>query len=315
MLKHHNLLLDTPLIPSILKACGGLHYLKHGQQLHALTILNGCALVYGYARKGLVKEAKEVFGRIDGVNVVTWNGMEADWGVGGFGSWGYETWMLRVFDEMGCKDVGACNALISGFCRNGLTDEALEVFKRLRSAINIFSKMNIGSLERGDYLAIDAIFSATDSVCTLQEMCLAGFKADGTTVSSVLSTVRELGDLGVGVMIHGNALTDEAFEVFKWLQSQERELKVVSWTSVIPCCSQHGKDIEALELFREMQVFRVKPNYVTIPCLLPACGNTALMHGKSTHGFSLRTGISNNVHVGSAFIDIYGNCGYDDYRF
>lgn len=35
-------------------------------------------------------------------------------------------------------------------------------------AINIFSRMNIGSLELGDYLAIGAIFSATDSVCTLQ---------------------------------------------------------------------------------------------------------------------------------------------------
>ncbi|KVH91531.1 Cation/H+ exchanger [Cynara cardunculus var. scolymus] len=35
-------------------------------------------------------------------------------------------------------------------------------------AINIFSRMDIGSLELGDYLAIGAIFSATDSVCTLQ---------------------------------------------------------------------------------------------------------------------------------------------------
>ncbi|PWA91737.1 Na+/H+ antiporter [Artemisia annua] len=36
------------------------------------------------------------------------------------------------------------------------------------AAIKIFSRMNIGSLELGDYLAIGAIFSATDSVCTLQ---------------------------------------------------------------------------------------------------------------------------------------------------
>ncbi|CAN4106203.1 unnamed protein product [Withania somnifera] len=35
-------------------------------------------------------------------------------------------------------------------------------------AIGIFKKMNIGNLEIGDYLAIGAIFSATDSVCTLQ---------------------------------------------------------------------------------------------------------------------------------------------------
>lgn len=35
-------------------------------------------------------------------------------------------------------------------------------------AIQIFKKMNIGSLDIADYLAIGAIFSATDSVCTLQ---------------------------------------------------------------------------------------------------------------------------------------------------
>ncbi|KAL1081620.1 hypothetical protein V6Z11_D09G078600 [Gossypium hirsutum] len=35
-------------------------------------------------------------------------------------------------------------------------------------AIHFFQKMNIGDLTLGDYLAIGAIFSATDSVCTLQ---------------------------------------------------------------------------------------------------------------------------------------------------
>ncbi|XP_020590423.1 sodium/hydrogen exchanger 1-like isoform X1 [Phalaenopsis equestris] len=35
-------------------------------------------------------------------------------------------------------------------------------------AIGSFSRLNIGSLDIGDYLAIGAIFSATDSVCTLQ---------------------------------------------------------------------------------------------------------------------------------------------------
>ncbi|XP_015889292.3 sodium/hydrogen exchanger 3 [Ziziphus jujuba] len=35
-------------------------------------------------------------------------------------------------------------------------------------AIHFFQKMNIGSLDIADHLAIGAIFSATDSVCTLQ---------------------------------------------------------------------------------------------------------------------------------------------------
>uniref|UniRef100_A0A453HW30 Cation/H+ exchanger transmembrane domain-containing protein n=1 Tax=Aegilops tauschii subsp. strangulata TaxID=200361 RepID=A0A453HW30_AEGTS len=35
-------------------------------------------------------------------------------------------------------------------------------------AMGLISRLNIGSLELGDYLALGAIFSATDSVCTLQ---------------------------------------------------------------------------------------------------------------------------------------------------
>ncbi|GJU81912.1 pentatricopeptide repeat-containing protein [Tanacetum coccineum] len=224
-------------------------------------LVAGSALVSGYARKGgRCLEAVEVFKEMceqgfkaDGTtvsSVLSAVGELGDFGDLGVGvmihgyAWkhglGSDKWvvsalidmygkcgstveMLRVFDEMGCKDVGACNALISGFARNGLNDEALEAFKRLRG--------------------------------------------------------REL------------------------------EQNVVSWTSIIACCSQHGKDIEALKLFREMQVCGVKPNSITIPCLLPACGNiAALMHGKSAHGFSLRTRISNNFYVGSALIDMYANC-------
>ncbi|XP_016652691.1 PREDICTED: sodium/hydrogen exchanger 1-like [Prunus mume] len=39
---------------------------------------------------------------------------------------------------------------------------------KIEGATQIFKKLDIGSLEIGDYLAIGAIFAATDSVCTLQ---------------------------------------------------------------------------------------------------------------------------------------------------
>lgn len=109
-----------------------------------------------------------------------------------------------------------------------------------------------------------------------------------------------------------NGLVEDALEVFRKYKGQQQglELNIVSWTSVIAFCSQNGKDMEALELFREMLLEGFKPNSVTIPCLLPACGNiAALTYGKAAHCFSLRTGIFDNVYVGSALIDMYANCG------
>jgi hypothetical protein len=38
----------------------------------------------------------------------------------------------------------------------------------ISGAMGLFKKLDVGPLELGDYLAIGAIFSATDSVCTLQ---------------------------------------------------------------------------------------------------------------------------------------------------
>uniref|UniRef100_A0A453HWT8 Cation/H+ exchanger transmembrane domain-containing protein n=1 Tax=Aegilops tauschii subsp. strangulata TaxID=200361 RepID=A0A453HWT8_AEGTS len=44
-------------------------------------------------------------------------------------------------------------------------------------AMGLISRLNIGSLELGDYLALGAIFSATDSVCTLQNFDLGNFSS------------------------------------------------------------------------------------------------------------------------------------------
>ncbi|KAG8079405.1 hypothetical protein GUJ93_ZPchr0007g5604 [Zizania palustris] len=50
----------------------------------------------------------------------------------------------------------------------GAVGTMISFFTIAIAAIAIFSRMNIGALDVGDFLAIGAIFSATDSVCTLQ---------------------------------------------------------------------------------------------------------------------------------------------------
>uniref|UniRef100_A0ACD5YBZ4 Uncharacterized protein n=1 Tax=Avena sativa TaxID=4498 RepID=A0ACD5YBZ4_AVESA len=50
----------------------------------------------------------------------------------------------------------------------GAVGTMISFFTISMGAIAIFSRMNIGTLDVGDFLAIGAIFSATDSVCTLQ---------------------------------------------------------------------------------------------------------------------------------------------------
>ncbi|KAK9062921.1 hypothetical protein SSX86_020111 [Deinandra increscens subsp. villosa] len=332
MIISHGLVPDTRLIPSVIKACSGLDNLRIGNQVHGFCVTSGLcqdsfvqsslvhlylkcsrlnyahkvfdkmshpdvvscsALVSGYARDGRVNEAKMLFGRMVELgiepNLVSWNGM-----VAGFNQSGHCLEAVKVFRNMH----------LSGFKPDGTT------ISSVLPSVGELEDLSVGVQIHG-YAYKHGVGSDKWVVCALIDMY---GKCSSTMEMSQVFYEMSQRDLGAcNALISGfarNGLTDDALKAFNRVRSQELKLNVVSWTSIIACCSQHGKDIESLDLFREMQLSGVKPNAVTIPCLLPACGNiAALMHGKATHGFSLRTGISDSVYVGSALIDMYANCG------
>ncbi|KAI3724507.1 hypothetical protein L2E82_36287 [Cichorium intybus] len=216
-------------------------------------------------------------------------------------------------DLRGGKQVhGFC--ITSGLCQDSFVQSSLIHFyvkcSQLRYAHKLFDSMS-----QPDVVSCSALVSGYARQGHVREAKMVFGKMEelGIEPNPVFDEMPQR-DLGAcNALISGfarNGLTNEALKAFNQLRDQDSELNVVSWTSIISCCSQHGKDIDALNLFRQMQDSGVKPNSVTIPCLLPACGNiAALMHGKSAHAFSIRTCISNNVYVGTALVDMYANCG------
>jgi len=68
--------------------------------------------------------------------------------------------------------------------------------------------------------------------------------------------------------------------------------------------------LEALYLFRDMQVAKIRPNEVTIVALISACSNLgAVSQGFWVHCFVLRYKIKMNRFVGTALVDMYSKCG------
>ncbi|KDP37463.1 hypothetical protein JCGZ_08304 [Jatropha curcas] len=200
----------------------------------------------------------------------------------------------KVFNRLPQPDIVAYSALLAGYARKGCVKDTKELFSRREDAgveLNLISwnGMIVGFTHRKNY---------SEAVIMFQKMHLEGFRPDGTSFSSVLYVVGGLKILDMGFQIHGLVIK----------QGLEQDNCVVS--ALIDICSKNGKDIEALEIFREMQDVGVRPNSVTIPCLLPGYGNiAALMHGKAAHCFSLKSGISSNVYGGSALIDMFANQG------
>ncbi|XP_077246272.1 pentatricopeptide repeat (PPR) superfamily protein [Tasmannia lanceolata] len=328
----HGLLPDNFVFPSTLKACAGLSALRIGQQIHKLVNVTGFAtdsfvqssLVHLYVKCGEMCDARQVFSRMTERNVVSWSAM-----VAGYARRGYIDEAMELFDEMRASGVEpnsvSWNGLIAGINSNGYLNESLALLQKMHKqgfkpdGTSISSVLpTVGDLEDlvsgvqiHGYLTKQGFGSYACVISALVDM----YGKCGCT-TEMLQVFDEMGQLDVGscnALVSGfsrNGLVDDALRAFRQFEGRGIELNVISWTSMVACCVQNGKDIEALELFREMQFVGIEPNSVTIPCLLPACANiAALMHGKAVHCFSLRRGVFGDLYVGSALIDMYAKCG------
>lgn len=101
-------------------------------------------------------------------------------------------------------------------------------------------------------------------------------------------------------------MVDEARAAFEGVMEKD----TTCWTAMIDGLARNGRMSEALELFRRMQREEVRPNEVTLVCVLSACSQLgALELGRWVHSYVGKYGIQLNVFLGSALIDMYCRCG------
>ncbi|TXG61159.1 hypothetical protein EZV62_012522 [Acer yangbiense] len=197
----------------------------------------------------------------------------------------------NLFDGMWERSVVSWNTMISGYFKNGYTNQALEVFNW---------------------------------------MVNNGVEPDSASVVSVLPACGYLKDVEVGRRVHvlveskglgnkiavWNALVDmyvkcgsvsEARLVFDGMSERD----VVTWTSMINGYILNGKVRNALGLLRSMQFKGVRANAVTIASLLSACSSLYyLKDGRCLHGWTIRQKLESEVVVETALIDMYAQCNH-----
>ncbi|CAN0904953.1 Putative pentatricopeptide repeat-containing protein At3g23330 [Linum grandiflorum] len=173
----------------------------------------------------------------------------------------------------------------------------------------------------------------------IKDMENDGLKPDAFTVSSLLPLCydvshcvdygrelhgyilrNELGS-GMGSDVHlGCCLVDmyarsNRVGVGRRVFDQMKYINVHSWTAMINGYMLTEKFEEALNLLRQMQIRdAVEPNSVTLLSVLPACSSfVGSLSGRQIHGYSVRKGLSSDVALGNALIDMYSKCGYLNY--
>ncbi|KAK1286824.1 Pentatricopeptide repeat-containing protein [Acorus calamus] len=198
----------------------------------------------------------------------------------------------RVFRCMYRRTAVSWTSMISVYTRDGRFDEAVDLFKRME--------------EEGvqpDAFAVSSVLHA----CTLggslehrrdvhDQIIRIGLESDRVVANALIDMYAKCG-----------SVTD-ARVVFDRIASTAKD--VVTWNAMIGGYSKNSLTNEALSLFGEMMRLQVKPNCVTITCVLPACASlSSLEQGREVHGHALRIGCYSDMYVMNALMDMYTKSG------
>lgn len=310
----------------VLKACTKLFWVKTGTAVHGKVVKIGFesnrfarnTLIFFHANCGDLKVASALFDDSAKMDVVPWSALTA-----GYARRGDLSAARQLFDEMPVKDQVSWNVMITGYAKQGKMESARKLFDQVpKRDVVTWNAMIAGYVLCGSHEQALELF---------EDMRKVRERPDEVTMLSLLSACADLGDLEIGQRIHrnilemcsgelstllGNALVDmyakcgsigKALEVFRAIRDKD----VASWNSVIGGLAFNGHAEEALDLFREMQRTRIRPNEITFVGVLAACSHA----GKVDEGYRYfdlmrsKCKIEPNIKHYGCMVDMLGRAG------
>ncbi|KAI3445638.1 hypothetical protein Pfo_002303 [Paulownia fortunei] len=295
LIKSYQIPVQPSSYAAVFQAFTGKSLLKQGQQLHAHMFLRGLRPTAFLAAKMVAMYASS--GDISSAS--------------------------RIFHSTRNPSPLLFNSIIRAFSLYKFSLETLHVYVRMHSLSF-----------RGDYFTYPFVLKSVADLCFVRfGKCTHGLSMKdgldfdvyvGTSLIDMYVKCGELGDarrlfdeMPVRDVSSWNALIsgymrDGAVDLARELFDEMPLKNIVSWTSMISGYTQNGLAGEALQLFDEMsrEDSAVKPNWVTIMSVLPACGySSALDRGRRIHGFAQEKGLDSHPSVQTALVGMYAKCG------
>ncbi|KAJ7558424.1 hypothetical protein O6H91_04G038300 [Diphasiastrum complanatum] len=245
-----------------LKASGMVGALEEGRHIHAELVHSRCELDTPLQNSLIDMHAK--CGRIEDA--------------------------MRVFNNMGQRDIVSWNTILMAFVNYGQGEKALELFQQMEQ----------------EPVAPDRItFVAVLQACS-------GKKAskEGKWIHSQIIRSGYMDDIVVGSCLVDMYLKcksiDDAFRVFKTMPVHD----LISWNTMIVGLVKCGQGKKALTLFRQLEQEPVKPDRFTFIGAISACASiAALEEGKRIHAKIIQSKWDSDIYVLSCLIDMYAKCG------
>ncbi|CAN1794101.1 Pentatricopeptide repeat-containing protein At5g08510 [Linum perenne] len=256
----------------------------------ASDFIASTALLDAYAKRSLVRTARQVFDEMPVRDVPTWNSM-----IAGYGRVGDMEAALEMFNSMPRKSVVSWTAMISGYSQNGMYSNALELFLKMEdeecetlkpNEVTIASVLpacaNLGALEIGE--RIDAYARRNGLVKNLY------------VSNALLEMYSRCGKI------------DVARRLFDEMGSRRN---LCSWNSMIMGLAVHGSSSEALRMYDEMLKEGTTPDDVTFVALLLACTHGGMVTRGRQLFESMHTSfkISPKLEHYGCMVDLLGRAG------
>eukprot|EP01018_Ginkgo_biloba_P032702 Gb_11925 [translate_table: standard] len=195
-----------------------------------------------------------------------------------------------IFDKLLKRNLTLWNVMIRGYARNGNCEEAL----------TLYYQMQREGMQPDDFTFTFAL-KACAGLSALQE----GKDIHYHIIKNGIELNVFLGAALIDMYAKCESIED-ALHVFDKMSARD----VVSWNAMISGYVQNGHANEALAVFHQMQLADVKPNSVTIVCVLPACAQlAALKQGEQIQNYIIKSEFESDISVRTALIDMYAKCG------
>lgn len=210
------------------------------------------------------------------------------------------------------------------------TSESLDC---ARKAFELFQEDDEANVTLFMYNSLIRGYSAAglcdEAVSLYIEMIEAGFTPDNFTFPFLLSACAKTAAFVEGVQLHGalmkiglegdmfvaNSLIHLYAEAGEFSFARKvfdgmLERNVVSWTSLICGYARTDSSSEAVALFFQMIEAGVRPNSVTMVCVISACAKLKdLELAKRIHAYIEESEMELNTHMVNALVDMYMKCG------
>ncbi|KAI3467383.1 hypothetical protein Pfo_024046 [Paulownia fortunei] len=259
---------------SVLSACGNGKCIRFGRQLHGLTVKAeldldtnvGTGLVDMYSKCGSWQCAYSVFSEMgSNRNLITWNSMIAGMMLNDQSD-NATTLFVELDCEVGLKaDSATWNSMISGFSQLGKAGEAFLFFRKMLSCGVIPSVRCITSL------------LAACSSLSVQNY--------GKQIHAYVARVKIIDDefLATAIIDMYMKCGQPSWACNVFNQFDKKPNDPAFWNAMISGYGKHGKSESAFDIFNQMVEQKVKPNLVTLSCLLSVCSHT----GQVDKGFQI----------------------------